>query len=190
MWHVSGLYVIVLVTRIFSSFLDCFFTSGKARSIIIMVEHANVSLFKINAILTSLETKSKLGHYVNRGDGLNGMVSYNAEIHFYVPRESILSRRPSSKKLLPSMLTKCIYTLTAGRMMGNPYSSNEPGLGPLMRDVKNKICQDCELVALLEDDSGMELLVNNKIISLDLPVKEVYKKIWIGEAGNQEVGFG
>lgn len=60
-----------------------------------------------------------------------------------------------------------------GRMLGNPYSSLEPGLGPLMRDVKNKICQDCELVALLEDDNGMELLVNNKIISLDLPVKEV-----------------
>lgn len=60
-----------------------------------------------------------------------------------------------------------------GRMLGNPYSSVEPGLGPLMRDVKNKICQDCELVALLEDDNGMELLVNNKIISLDLPVKEV-----------------
>ena len=28
-----------------------------------------------------------------------------------------------------------------GRMLGNPYSSNEHGLGPLMRDVKNKICQ-------------------------------------------------
>ena len=42
-----------------------------------------------------------------------------------------------------------------------------------MRDVKNKICTDCELVALLEDDNGMELLVNNKIISLDLPVKLV-----------------
>jgi len=28
-----------------------------------------------------------------------------------------------------------------GRMLGNPYNSNEPGLGPLMRDVKNKICQ-------------------------------------------------
>ena len=27
-----------------------------------------------------------------------------------------------------------------GRMQGNPYSSKEPGLGPLMRDVKNKIC--------------------------------------------------
>ncbi|XP_046612558.1 E3 ubiquitin-protein ligase UBR4 isoform X2 [Neodiprion virginianus] len=70
-----------------------------------------------------------------------------------------------------------------GRMLGNPYSSLEPGLGPLMRDVKNKICQDCELVALLEDDNGMELLVNNKIISLDLPVKDVYKKIWVLEGG-------
>ena len=29
-----------------------------------------------------------------------------------------------------------------GRMQGNPYSSTEPGLGPLMRDIKNKICQD------------------------------------------------
>lgn len=64
-----------------------------------------------------------------------------------------------------------------GRMLGNPYSSLEAGLGPLMRDVKNKICQDCELVALLEDDNGMELLVNNKIMSLDLPVKDVYKKV-------------
>ncbi|XP_017783583.1 PREDICTED: E3 ubiquitin-protein ligase UBR4 [Nicrophorus vespilloides] len=70
-----------------------------------------------------------------------------------------------------------------GRMLGNPYSSLEAGLGPLMRDVKNKICQDCELVALLEDDNGMELLVNNKIMSLDLPVKDVYKKVWIAEGG-------
>lgn len=62
-------------------------------------------------------------------------------------------------------------------MLGNPYSSLEPGMGPLMRDVKNKICTDCELVALLEDDNGMELLVCNKIMSLDLPVKEVYKKV-------------
>ncbi|KAG8222860.1 hypothetical protein J437_LFUL003505 [Ladona fulva] len=74
-----------------------------------------------------------------------------------------------------------------GRMLGNPYSSTEAGLGPLMRDVKNKICVDCELVALLEDDNGMELLVNNKIISLDLPVREVYKKVWLGEGGEGEV---
>lgn len=68
-----------------------------------------------------------------------------------------------------------------GRMLGNPYPSNEPGVGPLMRDIKNKICQDCELVALLDDDSGMELLVCNKIMSLDLTVKQVFKKVWCAE---------
>ncbi|KAL9924505.1 E3 ubiquitin-protein ligase-like protein poe [Glossina fuscipes fuscipes] len=73
-----------------------------------------------------------------------------------------------------------------GRMLGNPYPSTEVGLGPLMRDIKNKICTDCELIALLEDDNGMELLVNNKIISLDLPVKEVYKKIWLAEGGERD----
>ena len=67
-----------------------------------------------------------------------------------------------------------------GRMNGNPYSSDDPGMGPLMRDIKNKICQDCELFALLDDDHGMELLVNNKIISLDLEVREVYK-MWLEE---------
>ncbi|XP_077505275.1 E3 ubiquitin-protein ligase-like protein poe isoform X4 [Amblyomma americanum] len=73
-----------------------------------------------------------------------------------------------------------------GRMLGNPYSSHEPGMGPLMRDLKNKVCQDCELVALLEDDNGMELLVCNKIMSLDLPVKEVYRKVWCPENGESE----
>ena len=73
-----------------------------------------------------------------------------------------------------------------GRMLGNPYSCKEPGLGPLMREVKNKICTDCELVALLEDDNGMELLVNNKIISLDLPVKDVYAKVWLPECSEAE----
>lgn len=46
-------------------------------------------------------------------------------------------------------------------MSGNPYVSKEPGLGPLMRDVKNKICTDCELVALLEDDSGMKFTISS-----------------------------
>lgn len=42
-------------------------------------------------------------------------------------------------------------------MVGNPYKSSDPGLGPLMRDIKNKICRDCELVGLLDDDNGMEV---------------------------------
>ncbi|KAH8034575.1 hypothetical protein HPB51_025773 [Rhipicephalus microplus] len=71
-----------------------------------------------------------------------------------------------------------------GRMVGNPYNSNEPGMGPLMRDLKNKVCQDCELVALLEDDNGMELLVCNKIMSLDLPVKtSIVKSISVSPQG-------
>ena len=73
-----------------------------------------------------------------------------------------------------------------GRMLGNPYSSNDTDLGPLMREIKNKVCRDCELIALLEDDNGMELLVNNKIISLDLPVKDVYQKVWLPNAHEGE----
>lgn len=69
-------------------------------------------------------------------------------------------------------------------MLGNPYPTCD--FGALMRDIKNKICTDCELVALLEDDNGMELLVHNKIISLDLPVKEVYKKVWLNEGGERD----
>uniref|UniRef100_A0A158Q763 UBR-type domain-containing protein n=1 Tax=Elaeophora elaphi TaxID=1147741 RepID=A0A158Q763_9BILA len=65
-----------------------------------------------------------------------------------------------------------------GRMFGNPYKSSDAGMGPLMRDIKNKICRDCELVALLDDDTGMELLVNQQIIALDLPVNDVYEKLW------------
>lgn len=73
-----------------------------------------------------------------------------------------------------------------GRMLGNPYPSSESGIGPLMRDVKNKICFDCEIMAMLEDDNGMELLVSGKIISLDLPVKDVYKHVWLASGGDRD----
>jgi E3 ubiquitin-protein ligase UBR4 len=64
-------------------------------------------------------------------------------------------------------------------MMNNLYSSEDPSMGPLMRDVKEKISQDCELVALPEDENGMELLVANKIINLNISVRDVYKKVWL-----------
>lgn len=51
-----------------------------------------------------------------------------------------------------------------GRMLGNPYKSSDVGMGPLMRDIKNKICRDCELVALLDDDTGMEVIFSLLII--------------------------
>ncbi|EFA82601.1 hypothetical protein PPL_04293 [Heterostelium album PN500] len=63
-----------------------------------------------------------------------------------------------------------------GSMNKNPYPSNV--VGPLMRDVKNKICKTLDLGSFLDDDNGMELLVDNKIIKLDLPIKKVYEQVW------------
>lgn len=63
-----------------------------------------------------------------------------------------------------------------GSMTKNPYSS--PEIGPLMRDVKNKICHQLDLLGLLEDDYGMELLVAGNIISLDLSIAQVYEQVW------------
>ncbi|KAF8389895.1 hypothetical protein HHK36_024413 [Tetracentron sinense] len=63
-----------------------------------------------------------------------------------------------------------------GSMTKNPYSSAE--IGPLMRDVKNKICHQLDLIGLLEDDYGMELLVDGNIISLDLSISQVYEQVW------------
>ncbi|XP_020522820.1 auxin transport protein BIG [Amborella trichopoda] len=63
-----------------------------------------------------------------------------------------------------------------GSMTKNPYSSSE--IGPLMRDVKNKICHQLDLLGLLEDDYGMELLVGGNIISLDLSISQVYEQVW------------
>lgn len=63
-----------------------------------------------------------------------------------------------------------------GSMTKNPYSSAE--IGPLMRDVKNKICNQLDLLGLIEDDYGMELLVAGNIISLDLSISQVYEQVW------------
>lgn len=63
-----------------------------------------------------------------------------------------------------------------GSMTKNPYSSAE--IGPLMRDVKNKICHQLDLLSFLEDDYGMELLVAGNIISLDLSIALVYEQVW------------
>eukprot|EP01135_Chromosphaera_perkinsii_P006329 Nk52_evm58s485 gene=Nk52_evmTU58s485 len=63
-----------------------------------------------------------------------------------------------------------------GSMTKNPYHMSE--FGPLMRDVKNKICADLEMYGLLEDDFAMELLVANKIVKLDLPLEGVHDNVW------------
>lgn len=73
-----------------------------------------------------------------------------------------------------------------GGMSRNPYSSSSFD-GPLMRDVKNKICKDLDLPGLLEDDFAMELLVAGNVVKLDLPIMAVYEQIWRHAASAQVV---
>lgn len=68
-----------------------------------------------------------------------------------------------------------------GHMPKEPFMSRN--VGTIMRQVKNKICIDLGMDSLIEDDRGMELLVDNKIISLDLPIEDVYKKVWVPSKG-------
>lgn len=68
-----------------------------------------------------------------------------------------------------------------GSMSRNPYPSSSFD-GPLMRDVKNKICRDLDLPGLLEDDFGMELIVAGNLVKLDLPIMGVYEHVWKGSS--------
>jgi len=60
-----------------------------------------------------------------------------------------------------------------GNTSKSPYQSNE--IGTLMRDIRTKICKDLDI---RDGEQLMELLVGNKIIELDLPIKLVYEKVW------------
>ena len=61
-------------------------------------------------------------------------------------------------------------------MPKNPYSSKE--MGATMNDIKSKICETLGLIAFL-DNNGLELLVNKKIIKLDLSIKQVFEQVWV-----------
>ncbi|KRY36956.1 Intron-binding protein aquarius [Trichinella spiralis] len=63
------------------------------------------------------------------------------------------------------------------------YLSTDNDMGPRMRDIKNKICRDCEMIPFIEDDNTLELIVLGKVIALYLDVAEVYKYLWLPESG-------
>lgn len=88
----------------------------------------------------------------------------------------ICPSKPESVYLLVLNKAHTQEEFIRGSMTKNPYSSVE--IGPLMRDVKNKICHQLDLLGLVEDDYGMELLVAGNIISLDLSVALVYEQVW------------
>ncbi|GJR24096.1 auxin transport protein BIG [Tanacetum coccineum] len=85
-------------------------------------------------------------------------------IFIEAPVDVLVGYRPHQEEFIRGSMTK------------NPYSSGE--IGPLMRDVKNKICNQLDLLGLIEDDYGMELLVAGNIISLDLSIAQVYELVW------------
>ncbi|GJV37475.1 auxin transport protein BIG [Tanacetum coccineum] len=64
----------------------------------------------------------------------------------------ILNKAHTQEEFIRGLITK------------NPYSSGE--IGPLMRDVKNKICNPLDLLGLIEDDCG------------DLSIAQVYEQVW------------
>ncbi|GAV60100.1 ZZ domain-containing protein/E3_UbLigase_R4 domain-containing protein [Cephalotus follicularis] len=88
----------------------------------------------------------------------------------------ICPSKPESVYLLVLNKAHTQEEFIRGSMTKNPYSSGE--IGPLMRDVKNKICHQLDLMGLIEDDYGMELLVAGNIISLDLSIAQVYEQVW------------
>ncbi|KAK2663188.1 hypothetical protein Ddye_001762 [Dipteronia dyeriana] len=88
----------------------------------------------------------------------------------------ICPSKPESVYLLVLNKAHTQEEFIRGSMTKNPYSSAE--IGPLMRDVKNKICHQLDLLGLLEDDYGMELLIAGNIISLDLSIAQVYEQVW------------
>lgn len=68
-----------------------------------------------------------------------------------------------------------------GSMNKNPYLVTD--IGGLMQDVKDKICRDLELYMELQ----MELLVCNKIISLEVPVDLVFEQVWLKDSRNEGI---
>ncbi|GJV09750.1 auxin transport protein BIG [Tanacetum coccineum] len=73
----------------------------------------------------------------------------------------------SEPKVVYHLILKKAHTqeeFIRGLMTKNLYSSGE--IGPLMRDVKNKIYNQLDLLGLIEDDCG------------DLSIAQVYEQVW------------
>ena len=77
---------------------------------------ASLKTFSTNDLVTPLFVFERLNNMI--------LPEKSDDVSFYLQ----LDKDPQQEEFLQ------------GRMQGNPYKSSEPGLGPLMRDIKNKIC--------------------------------------------------
>ncbi|KRY72483.1 Intron-binding protein aquarius, partial [Trichinella pseudospiralis] len=74
-----------------------------------------------------------------------------------------------------------------GNWANRSFLSTDSDMGPRMRDIKNKICRDCEMIPFTDDDNTLELVVEHKVIALYLNVADVYKYLWVPEKGETEM---
>eukprot|EP00741_Cyanophora_paradoxa_P010481 tig00000158_g10134.t1 len=118
-----------------------------------------------------------------RGDERARVVLYEQLVDVICPfkpdpvYQLVLNKSPTQEEFIRGSMTK------------NPYSSSDMP-GPLMRHVKNRICRDLDLSALIEDDNGMELLVAGQIVRLDLSIRQVYEQVWRRSLGGDQAGDG
>lgn len=70
-----------------------------------------------------------------------------------------------------------------GRLPNHPLNSRK--IGETFKDIKLKICNELNMQHLIQDDHGMELLVDNNIIGLSLSISEVYQRIWEPKFGKK-----
>lgn len=130
----------------------------------------------VTAIVSACVTELKAAN--DRNDAQGGAILLDELCQMLCPER----REPTCLVILNKAPTQ--EEFIRGSMSRNPYSSASFD-GPLMRDVKNKICKDLDLPALLEDDFAMELLVAGKVVKLDLPILAVYEHVWREAAPTQ-----
>ncbi|KAJ5075671.1 e3 ubiquitin-protein ligase ubr4 [Anaeramoeba ignava] len=140
----------------------------------------NLSSKKLSAIFEKLRTQDEKSLELFIESCMNGIAKHqNARASKFIIEQITGIIAPVKKKKIYKMeliKTPSQEEFIRGSMTHNPYTTEE--VGPLMRDVKNRICTELELLGLIEDDNGMELLVDDKIIKLHLPVSQVFNKIW------------
>lgn len=81
--------------------------------------------------------------------------------------------KPESEYFLHLQKARSNEEFIPGKMNKNPYSSKGFG-GKTMSDVRLKICRDCDI----GEPEMLELLVANKIVTMNLPINAVYEQIW------------
>ena len=69
-----------------------------------------------------------------------------------------------------------------GRLPDEPVMSSR--IGKIFRDIKSRFCTETGMVALMDDEHTLELLVNGNIIGLNMRIDEIYKRVWIPARGN------